>query len=184
MVKKGTVTPYIAVKGAADYIDFLKCAFDAKEFGRAQNPDGTIGHAEVQIGNSTLMMFDAKKEWQDTPSFLSIYVEDADDIFAQALKAGATQVTEMTTFNIIGDRAGRVCDPFGNIWWIQTHLRDVTPEETTRLLRDPNEMAVMLKMQETFDKEMDKRLKIGERKPAAQAKEKSHQEEKLKGEPG
>jgi uncharacterized glyoxalase superfamily protein PhnB len=156
---KGTVTPYIAVKGAADFIDFLKRAFDAKEFGRAENPDGTIGHAEVQIGNSTLMMFDSKKEWQDTPSFLSLYVEDADDVFAQALKAGATRVTEMTTFNIIGDRAGRVRDPFGNIWWIQTHLKDVTQEETMRLLQDPKEMSVMQKMQETFSREMDKHLK-------------------------
>jgi PhnB protein len=155
---KGTVTPYIAVKGAADFLDFLKRAFEAKEFGRAENPDGTIGHAEVQIGNSTLMMFDAKKEWRDTPSFLCIYVDDADAVFAQALKAGATQVTELTTFNIIGDRAGRVRDPFGNIWWIQTHLKDVTPEETAKLLRDPQELAVMQKMQETFEEEMTKHL--------------------------
>jgi uncharacterized glyoxalase superfamily protein PhnB len=155
---KGTVTPYIAVKGAADFIAFLKRAFDAKEFGRAENPDGTIGHAEVQIGSSTLMMFDAKKEWHDTPSFLSIYVDDADDVFEQALKAGATQVTEMTTFNILGDRTGRVRDPFGNIWWIQTHIRDMSPEETAKLIQDPEEMAVMQKMQETFVQEMDKHL--------------------------
>lgn len=155
---KGTVTPYIAVKGAADFIDFLKRAFDAKEFGRIENPDGAIGHAEVQIGNSTLMMFDAKNEWEDTPSFLSVYVEDADDVYAQALRAGATPVTEMTTFNIIGDRAGRLRDPFGNIWWIQTHLKDVTEEETARLFQDPEELSVMQKMQETFEKEMDRRL--------------------------
>jgi PhnB protein len=155
---KGTVTPYIAVKGAAEFIDFLKRAFDAQEFGRAENPDGTIGHAEVQIGDSTLMLFDSKKEWRDTPSFLSIYVEDADDVFAQALQAGATLVTEMTTFNILGDRAGRVRDPFGNLWWIQTHLKDVTPEETARLLQDPEELRIMQKFQETFVKEMDQHL--------------------------
>lgn len=156
---KGTVTPYVAVKGAADFIDFLKRAFDAKEFGRVENPDGTTGHAEVQIGNSTLMIFDAKKEWQDTPSFLSINVEDADDVFAQALKAGTSQVTGMTSSNITGDLGGRIRDPFGNIWWIQTHLKDVTPEETARLLQDPKELSVMQKMQETFLKEMDKRIK-------------------------
>jgi len=156
---KGTVTPYIAVKGAADFINFLKRAFDAKEFGRAENLDGTIGHAEVQIGDSTLMLFDSKKEWQHTPSFLSIYVEDADDVFAQALQAGATPVTEMTTFNILGDRAGRVSDPFGNLWWIQTHLKDVAPEETARLLQDPEELRVMQIFQETFMKEMDQRLR-------------------------
>jgi hypothetical protein len=85
-------------------------------------------------------------------------VDDADAVFAQALKAGATQVTELTTFNIIGDRAGRVRDPFGNIWWIQTHLKDVTPAETARLLQDPQELAVMQKMQETFEEEMAKHL--------------------------
>jgi PhnB protein len=155
---KQTVTPYIIVKGAAQFIDFLKEAFDTYEFGRAESPDGTIGHAEVQVGNSTLMIADGKEEWRDTPCFLSVYVDDADEVFEQALKAGATQVTEMTTFNILGDRTGRVRDPFGNIWWIQTHLRDVSPEETATLLQDPKEMAVMLKMQETFVQEMDKHL--------------------------
>jgi PhnB protein len=155
---KQTVTPYIIVKGAAQFINFLKEAFDANEFGRAENLDGTIGHAEVRVGDSTLMIVDGKKEWRDTPSFLSVYVEDADDVFEQALKAGATQVTEMTTFNILGDRTGRVRDPFGNIWWIQTHVRDVSPEEATKLLQDPKEMAVMQKMQETFVQEMNKHL--------------------------
>ncbi len=152
---KHTVTPYIIVKGAAQFINFLKQAFDAHEFGRAGNPDGSIGHAEVQVGDSTLMIADGRKEWHDTPCFLSIYVDDADDVFEQALKAGATRVTEMTTFNILGDRTGRVRDPFGNIWWIQTHIRDVSPEETAALIQDPEEMAVMQKMQETFVQEMD-----------------------------
>jgi uncharacterized glyoxalase superfamily protein PhnB len=136
----------------------LKEAFEAHEFGRTELPDGTIGHAEVQVGDSTLMIVDGKKEWRDTPAFLSIYVDDADDVFNQAIKAGATQVTEMTTFNILGDRTGRVRDPFGNIWWIQTHLRDVSPEEALELLQNPKEMAVMQKMQETFVQEMNKHL--------------------------
>jgi uncharacterized glyoxalase superfamily protein PhnB len=155
---KQTVTPYMIIKGAAQFIEFLKEAFDAHEFGRAVNPDGAIGHAEVQVGNSTLMITDGKKEWRDTPCFLSVYVDDADEVFEQALKAGATQVTEMTAFNILGDRTGRVRDPFGNIWWIQTHLRDMSPEETAVLLQDSKEMAVMQKMQETFVQEMDKHL--------------------------
>jgi uncharacterized glyoxalase superfamily protein PhnB len=155
---KQSVTPYIILKEAAEFIDFLKTAFDAHEFGRALNPDGRIGHAEVRVGNSTLMIVDAKEEWRVTPCFLSLYVEDADEVFNQALRAGATSVTEMTTFNILGDRTGRVRDPFGNIWWIQTHLRDVTPEETAELLQDPEELAIMLRMQETFVREMDKHL--------------------------
>ena len=155
---KHTVTPYIIVKGAAQFIDFLKQAFDAHEFGRAGNPDGTIGHAEVRVGDSTLMIADGRKEWHDTPCFLSIYVDDADEVFEQALHAGATPVTDMTTFNILGDRTGRVRDAFGNIWWIQTHIRDVSPEETAALIQDPEEMTVMQKMQETFVREMDKHL--------------------------
>ncbi len=155
---KQTVTPYIIVKGAAHFIDFLKAAFDAHEFGRTQNPDGTIGHAEVRVGDTTLMIVDGKKEWRDTPAFLSVYIDDADTVFEQALKSGATVVTEMTTFNILGDRTGRIRDPFGNIWWIQTHLQDVTPEEVNKLFQDPEELAVMQKMQETFVAEMDKHL--------------------------
>lgn len=155
---KHTVTPYICVKGAAEFIDFLKAAFDAYEFGRVQNPEGLIGHAEVQVGDSTLMIFDSKKDWHITPSFLSIYVDDADDVFKQALQAGATIVTDMTTFNILGDRTGRVRDPFGNIWWIQTHIRDVLPEEAAKLLKDPKELVIMQKMQETFDNAMSKQL--------------------------
>src|SRR5688572_6082451 len=97
---KHTVTPYICVKGAEEFIDFLKAAFNAREFGRAQNPDGSIGHAEVQVGDSTLMIFDSAKEWHATPSFLSVYVDDPDEVFASALKAGATQITPMTDFKI------------------------------------------------------------------------------------
>src|SRR5262245_39985957 len=134
---KHTVTPYVIVKGAAQFIEFLKHAFEAHEFGRAENPDGTIGHAEVRVGDSTLMIVDGKKEWRETPSYVSIYGDDADDVFRQALKAGATEVTAMTTFNILGDRTGRVRDPFGNIWWIQTHLRDVSREEALKLFVDP-----------------------------------------------
>ncbi len=155
---KQTVTPYIIIKDAAQFIDFLKRAFDAFEFGRVENSDGSIGHAEVRVGSSTLMIADGKKEWRDTPVFLSIYVDDADEVFAQALKAGAAQVTEMTTFNILGDRTGRIRDPFGNIWWIQTHLRDVSPEETMELFQNSAEMAVMTKMQDTFTQEMDRWL--------------------------
>jgi PhnB protein len=156
---KHTVTPYIIVKDAAGFIDFLKQAFDAHEFGRTENSDGTIGHAEVRVGDTTLMIVDGKKEWRDTPAFLSVYIDDADAVFDQALQAGATRVTEMTTFNILGDRTGRVRDPFGNIWWIQTHIRDVSSEEMTKLIQDPEEMAVMQTMQETFVQEMNKHLR-------------------------
>jgi hypothetical protein len=83
------------------------------------------------------MIADGREEWRDTPCFLSVYVDDCRRSLRASTKSGATQVTEMTTFNILGDRTGRVRDPFGNIWWIQTHLRDVSPEETAELLQDP-----------------------------------------------
>jgi uncharacterized glyoxalase superfamily protein PhnB len=125
-----TVTPWIIVKGAAQLIDFLKEAFGAQEAegSRFINEDGTIGHVEIRIGDSVVMLFDAKEEWPVTPSFLRLFVEDGDAVFQQALKAGATSVTEMTHL-FWGDRVGRVRDPAGNLWWIQTHIEDLSPEE-------------------------------------------------------
>jgi PhnB protein len=149
---KHTVTPYIAVKGAKEFIEFLKRAFDAKEFGRFETPDGKIGHAEMQIGDSTIMLFESKPEWPDMPSLLSIYVDDVDDVYNQVLSAGGTVVTELMDFAAIGDRAGRIKDPFGNLWWLQTHVKDVTPEEVTKILQDPKNMESMQKAQSDAEK--------------------------------
>jgi uncharacterized glyoxalase superfamily protein PhnB len=126
-----TVTPFVAVKGAAGFIDFLKAAFDGKELGRVPNPDGTLGHAEVKIGNAIVMMFDSKPDWPLTPALLRLYVPDCDATYNQALKAGATSVTR-PTLQPWGDRVARVRDPFGNLWWIMAHLEDVSPEEEQR----------------------------------------------------
>jgi len=130
-----TVTPWIIVKGAAQLLDFVKKAFGAEEVGRVYNEDGTIGHAEVRIGDSVVMTFDAKENWPPTPCFLRLYVEDGDAVYQQALQAGATSVTKMVT-HFFGDRGGRVRDPFGNIWWIQTHIEDVDPEEEARRIEE------------------------------------------------
>ena len=108
-----TVTPFVNVKGAAWLIDFMKEAFNAVEMGRVTVEDGSIGHAEVRIGDSVVMMFDSKEEWPETPAFLRLYVEDCDAIYQQALKAGATSVTKPTDMSW-GDRVGRVRDPTGN----------------------------------------------------------------------
>lgn len=157
---KGTVTPYVVVKGAAQFLDFVKQAFDAKEMIRVPNPDGTIGHAEFRIGNSIFMVFDAKPNWPDTPSFLSMYVDDADAVFAKALAAGAEKITEVTISNIIGDRGGRVRDPLGNIWWIQTHFEDVSPDEIAKRFQNPTELSVMQKLQASFEEEMNRRSRV------------------------
>lgn len=124
----GTVTPWIISRDSAKLLDFLARAFDATEIARVRNEDGTIGHAEVRIGDSVVMMFDGRPEWPDTPAFLRLYVEDADAVFRQALAAGATEVTR-TTELFWGDRIGRVRDPFGNVWWLQQRGPALTPEE-------------------------------------------------------
>jgi PhnB protein len=94
----------------------------------AGSEDGGIGHAEVRIGDSVVMMFDAKADWPETPAFLRFYVEDCDAVYQQALKAGAISVTKPTNMPW-GDRVCRVGDPFGNLWWIMTRIEDVSPEE-------------------------------------------------------
>jgi uncharacterized glyoxalase superfamily protein PhnB len=126
-----TVTPWMISRNAAGLIDFVKAAFDAEEIARVVGEDSTIGHAEVRIGDSVVMMFDARPDWPDTPAFLRLYVENGDATLQQALEAGATPVTEMTHL-FWGDRVGRVLDPLGNLWWIQERIEDVSPEEMER----------------------------------------------------
>jgi uncharacterized glyoxalase superfamily protein PhnB len=123
-----TVTPFIIVKGAAQLLDFLSDAFEALEIARVPSEDGTLGHAETRIGDSVVMMFDSKKDWPETPSFLRLYVEDCDAAYQQALKAGADSVTFPTNMPW-GDRVCRVRDPFGNLWWIMTRMEDLSPGE-------------------------------------------------------
>lgn len=132
----GTVTPWIISRDTGGLIDFTKQAFGATELGRVPNETGGVGHAEVRIGDSVVMMFDAHEDWPDMPAFLRLYVEDGDAVYQRALEAGATPVTEMTNL-FFGDRVGRIRDPLGNIWWIQSHVEDVDPEELTRRPSDP-----------------------------------------------
>lgn len=152
----GSITPYIIVRGAAQFLNFLKEAFGAVERGRVYNQDGTIGHAEVWIGNSVVMMFDAKEEWPPTPSFLTLYVEDSDAVHQRAVKAGARTVTEMSN-NAWGDRGCRISDPFGNIWWILTHVEDVDEEEIEKRMTEKEYIANMKQAQETLDRELRSR---------------------------
>lgn len=154
---KHVVTPYVLSKDAAGFIAFLQAAFDAHEFGRVENPNGKIGHAEVQVGDSTIMIVDSSDEWQDFPAFLSVYVDDVDEVFRSALDAGATVVTELQDSKVLGDRGGRVCDPYGNIWWIQKHYAEVSPAQAWEYWQDPREQAVMQKAQDSFVAAMDER---------------------------
>ncbi|MFC5830572.1 VOC family protein [Nonomuraea insulae] len=131
-----TVTPWIISPDTAGVIAYLSAAFDAVELGRVTDDEGRIGHAEVRIGNAMVMLFDSRPEWPSTPAFLRLYVPDADATHRQAVAAGGTSVTEVTHL-AWGDRVGRVKDPFGNLWWIQSRVEEVSEEEMVRRMSDP-----------------------------------------------
>jgi PhnB protein len=148
--KYNTVSIWITTKNTDKLIIFLKTAFNAKEIGRAYNADGSIGHAEVQIGDSKILMFDSKPEWPTFRSLIHLYVENADEIYEQALKAGAKSMTKLTT-QFLGDRGGRVLDPFGNIWWINSHVEDVSAEEMERRAKQKEFIEAMDYAQKSFN---------------------------------
>lgn len=151
-----TVTPWISSRETARLLEFVKQAFGAEELARVYVKNGAIGHAEFKIGDSIVMAFDAKEEWPDTPCFLRLYVEDGDAVYRQALAAGATTVTEMTTMSK-GFRGGRVRDPLGNIWWLQTRLENLDPEEMAKRAEEKQYREAMQYAQESFDRELQRR---------------------------
>jgi uncharacterized glyoxalase superfamily protein PhnB len=126
-----TVTPYLLVPEVARLIDFLKQAFGAEEVHRSAAPDGSVMHAQVKVGDSMVMMGEARGDWKPMPVMLYLYVDDVDAWYHRALKAGATPVREIGN-EFYGDRVGGVRDPSGNQWWMATHVEDVSPEEMAR----------------------------------------------------
>ena len=132
----GSITPYLVVDGAAGLLEFIRDVFDGQEHGdRFQGPDGKIMHSEVQIGTDILMAMDAREPGGEMPAMVNLYVEDCDATFQRALDAGATEVQPLTT-QFYGDRSGAVRDPWGNVWWISTHVEDVDPEEMQRRVEE------------------------------------------------
>ncbi len=131
-----SVTPYLIISGAADAIDFYKKAFGATELFRMPAPEGKIGHAEIKIGDSPIMLADESPEMgyksattlSGSPVSLMIYVEDVDKVYNQAIAAGGTEVKGVQD-QFYGDRSGTLKDPYGHVWHIATHKEDVTPEE-------------------------------------------------------
>jgi PhnB protein len=133
-----SVTPYIIVSGAAKAIDYYKKAFGATEIMRMDGPGGSIGHAEIKIGDSVIMLSDENPQMGDmsrsaktlggTPISILLYVEDTDATVKRAVDAGAT-IARPVEDQFYGDRAGTIVDPFGNQWDIHTHIEDVSPEE-------------------------------------------------------
>jgi PhnB protein len=131
-----TVTPYLHVDDAEQAIDFYKKAFGAKERMRMEAPDGRIAHAEIEIGDSLVMLSDpfpqssvrTPKELGGTTAGVFLYLEDVDAVVKRAVGAGATVTMEVAD-QFWGDRFGSVTDPFGHSWSIATHVEDVPPEE-------------------------------------------------------
>jgi PhnB protein len=131
-----TMTPYLAVDDAAEAIEYYKQAFGAKERVRMDAPDGKIGHAELEVGDSLLMLSDPfpqsstrpPKELGGTSASVFMYVEDVDAVVRRAVDAGATVTSEVAD-QFWGDRFGTITDPFGHVWSIATHVEDLSPEE-------------------------------------------------------
>jgi PhnB protein len=131
-----TVTPYLIISGAAAAIDYYKQAFGATELLRMPAPGGKIGHAEIKIGDSPIMLADEHPEMGykspqtlgGSPVSIMIYVSDVDTVFDQAIAAGG-KVQRPVKDQFYGDRMGTLEDPFGHIWHVATHTEDVSPEE-------------------------------------------------------
>lgn len=134
-----SITPYLMFSGAARALDYYKKVFGATEIMRMEGPDGKIGHAEIRIGDSVIMLADEAPEVKalspktvgGTPVGLMLYVENVDDVFSRAVAAGATAIQPLED-KFYGDRSGTLLDPFGHMWMLATHTEDVPPEEMER----------------------------------------------------
>jgi PhnB protein len=131
-----TVTPYLAIKNAAKALEFYKKAFGATETSKVMMPDGRLGHAEIRLGDSLIMLSDEFPEYGGkapetlggSPVSIHLYVEDVDAFFKRALAAGAKERKPVMD-QFYGDRSGQLEDPFGHLWWVATHKEDIAPAE-------------------------------------------------------
>lgn len=138
-----SLTPYLGVRGAAQAIEFYKRAFGATERFRMPGLDGkTVGHAEIIIGNSILMLSDESPQFNKSPQTLNgtpvsmvLYVEDVDTAFKRAVDAGATVLMPVEN-KFYGERSGFLEDPFGHRWTLMTHIEDVSSEEVNKRMAE------------------------------------------------
>ena len=134
-----TATPYLIVNGTANAIEFYQRAFGATEMLRMADPQGRIGHAEIRIGDSVIMLADehpamgyrSPRALGGSSVSILLYLEGVDAVFERAVKAGAKALRPVTN-QFYGDRSGTLEDPFGHVWTIATHVEDVPPEELKR----------------------------------------------------
>jgi PhnB protein len=130
-----TVTPYLIVEGAETLIEFLTSGFAAQEIRRTQHPDGCIMNAELKIGDSMIMLSEARGEIKAMQSMVYLYVENTDATYESALRAGGSSIMEPKD-EFYGDRAAGVKDPTGNYWWIATHQEDVSSAEIDKRVKE------------------------------------------------
>ena len=126
-----TVTPYLVVEGAGQLIEFMVGVLGGTEMMRLPGPDGRLGHAEVRVGDSVVMLADALTPGDVMPAMLHLYVEDSDATYKRTIDRGATSLREPTT-EFYGDRMAGVQDAFGNKWYFATHVEDVSDDEMAR----------------------------------------------------
>lgn len=151
-----TIAPWVVTPDTGRLLDFVTKVFEGVETGRVPLEDGTIGHAEIRVGDTVVLAFDRHPDWPAMPSLLRVFVPDADAAIERAIAAGADLVTASAT-HAFGQRGGRVRDPFGNIWWISAVVEDVPVDEGLRRLAQPEYAQAMRDAQETLDRELSGR---------------------------
>jgi PhnB protein len=125
------ITPYVFAQGASRLIEFISAAFEGELIFQQERPDGAIMHATMQIGDSMLMLADPTPEFGPMPTSIYLYVADCDAVYHRALSSGGVSVFPIMTLPS-GERYGGIKDPCGNIWWVATHVEDVSPDEQER----------------------------------------------------
>lgn len=148
-----TVAPWIVTDDTRALLEFITTAFDGVAPALVPLEDGSIGHAEIRVGDTVLLAFDRMKGWPRIQSLLRVFVADADAATTAAVAAGATIVTPPLT-QAFGQRGSRVRDPFGNIWWITATVEDVAPDEAFRRLSEPVYADAMREAQESLNREL------------------------------
>jgi PhnB protein len=148
------IDPWVISGDTDAEIEFVSRAFGAEERGtRVLNADGSIGHAEVELGESVVMMFDAQPGWPDLPAHLRVYVEDVQATVDDAVAAGARVVTRPTEL-AFGERVARVRDPQGHLWWIHERVEELDPDEMGRRFAEPSFQQAMAYVQESLIDEL------------------------------
>ena len=151
------VTAWVISRDTDAEVRFLTSVLDAVETpgSRMLDPDGDIGHVEVEIGDSIIMLFDAKPGWPPSPAHIRVYVDDVEATVAQAVAEGARVVTSPTPL-AFGERVARIRDPQGHLWWLHQWVEEVSPDELMSRFADPTAQENMAYVQRTLRHELER----------------------------